>query len=188
MTNWSMHCTARRSRLGSLQASDSSPVSERPRTTVSVLEHCIAVSSADTRRHLRSANRHLLAMIPRFQQTWNWVIGSPGQWVVWVIFHVRVTWSPGHHFDPVWDPSFSGFRKNVQNAKRIYIWRMTSKTATNQNGHMIMVIGEHVNKLNKYLSLNKLGIIKSRIAKLWAASFRSINYWTCCTQNPSYWQ
>ena len=31
--------------------------------------------------------------------------------------------------------------------------------ATNQNGHMIMVIGEHV---NKYLSLNKLGIIKSR--------------------------
>ena len=37
--------------------------------------------------------------------------------------------------------------------------RMTSKTATNPNGHMIMVIGEHV---NKYLSLNKLGIIKSR--------------------------
>jgi len=39
------------------------------------------------------------------------------------------------------------------------IYQMTSKTATNQNGHMIMVIGEHV---NKYLSLNKLGIIKSR--------------------------
>ena len=58
---------ARRSRPGSLQASsDSSPVSERPRTTVSVLEHCIPVSSADTRRHLRSANRHLLA-VPRFQ-------------------------------------------------------------------------------------------------------------------------
>jgi len=28
-------------------------------------EHCIPVSSADTRRHLRSANRHLLA-VPRF--------------------------------------------------------------------------------------------------------------------------
>jgi len=27
------------------------------------------------------------------QQTWNWVIGSPGQWVIWVIFHVRVTGS-----------------------------------------------------------------------------------------------
>ena len=27
----------------------------------------------------------------RAQQTWNWVIGSPGQWVIWVIFHVRVT-------------------------------------------------------------------------------------------------
>jgi len=24
---------------------------------------------------------------------------------------------PGHHFDPVSDPSFSGFRKNAQNAK-----------------------------------------------------------------------
>ena len=23
-------------------------------------------------------------------QTRNWVIGSPGQWVIWVIFHVRV--------------------------------------------------------------------------------------------------
>jgi len=43
---------ARRSRPDSLQASsDSSQVSE----------HCITVSSADTRRHLRSANRHLLA-------------------------------------------------------------------------------------------------------------------------------
>jgi len=29
--------------------------------------------------------------------------------------------SPGHHFDPVWDPSFfSGFRKNTQNAKRTF--------------------------------------------------------------------
>jgi len=24
-------------------------------------------------------------------QIWNWVIGSPCQWVIWVIFHVRVT-------------------------------------------------------------------------------------------------
>jgi len=29
-------------------------------------EHCIPVSSADRRRHLRSANRHLLA-VPRFR-------------------------------------------------------------------------------------------------------------------------
>jgi len=27
------------------------------------------------------------------RQTWNWVRGSPGQWVIWVIFHVRVTGS-----------------------------------------------------------------------------------------------
>jgi len=57
---------ARRSRPGSLQAcSDSSPVSERPRTPY-LSEHCIPVSRADTRRHLRSANRHLLA-VPRFR-------------------------------------------------------------------------------------------------------------------------
>jgi len=28
--------------------------------------------------------------------------------------------SPGHHFDLVWDPSFSGFRKIAQNAKRTF--------------------------------------------------------------------
>ena len=53
---------ARRPRPGSLQASsDSSPVSERPRTTVSV-GALHPVSSSNTRRHLRSANRHLLAV------------------------------------------------------------------------------------------------------------------------------
>ena len=46
--------------------------------------------------------------------------GSLGQWVIWVIFHIRVTGSLGHHSDPVWDPSFSGFRKNAQNAKRTF--------------------------------------------------------------------
>ena len=30
---------------------------------------------------------------PRLYQTRNWVIGSLGQWVIWVIFHVRVTGS-----------------------------------------------------------------------------------------------
>jgi len=29
----------------------------------------------------------------RSPQTWNWVIGSPAQWVIWVIFHVLVTGS-----------------------------------------------------------------------------------------------
>ena len=49
------------------------------------------------------------------------------------------------------------FSVPLQKTKGIY--QMTSKTDTDQNGHVIMVIGEHV---NKYLSLNKLGIIKSR--------------------------
>jgi len=29
------------------------------------------------------------------EQTWNWIIGSLGQWVIWVVFHVRVTGSTG---------------------------------------------------------------------------------------------
>jgi len=29
--------------------------------------------------------------------------------------------SPGHHFDPVWDPSFSGYRKKCPKCKT-YIW------------------------------------------------------------------
>ena len=44
-----------------------------------------------------------------------------------------------------------------------------SKTATNQNGHMIMVIGEHV---NKYLFLDKLGIIKSRTETMPEVDFK----------------
>jgi len=36
------------------------------RTPLYLSEHCIPVSSADMRRHLRSVNRHLLA-VPRFQ-------------------------------------------------------------------------------------------------------------------------
>ena len=28
--------------------------------------------------------------------------------------------SPGHHFDPAWDASFSSFRKNAENAKRTF--------------------------------------------------------------------
>ena len=53
-------------------------------------------------------------------QTWNWVIGSPGQWVIWVIFHVRVTGSPGHHFDPM-RPEFFRFSKKCPKRKT-YIW------------------------------------------------------------------
>ena len=51
-------------------------------------------------------------------QTWNWVIGSPGQWVIWVIFYARVT---GSLFWPGVIPEFFRFSKkikNTQNAKR----------------------------------------------------------------------
>ena len=48
-------------RVHTFTSSDSSPcLNGRAPTYLS--EHCIPVSSADTRRHLRSANRHLLAV------------------------------------------------------------------------------------------------------------------------------
>jgi len=48
-----------------------------------------------------------------------------GQWVIWVIFHVRFTGSSSRHFDPVCDPSFSGFRKKAEDTDKdikIYIF------------------------------------------------------------------
>jgi len=51
-------------------------------------------------------------------QTWNWVTGSPGQWVIWVIFHVRVT---GSLFWPGVRPEFSRFSKKCPKCKT-YIW------------------------------------------------------------------
>jgi len=46
-------------------------------------------------------------------QTWNWIIGSLGS--------SFTSGSSGHHFDPVWDPSFSSFSKNCPKCKT-YIW------------------------------------------------------------------
>jgi len=54
----------------------------------------------------------------RSNQTWNWVSGSPGQWVILVIFHVRVTRSP------FWSgvrPEFFRFPKKCPKCKT-YIW------------------------------------------------------------------
>ena len=62
-------------------------------------------------------------------QTWNWVIGSPtaGQWVIWVIFHFRVT---GSSFWPGVRPRvFPVFEKKYPKCKT-YIW----------NGEMTKVI------------------------------------------------
>jgi len=43
-----------------------------------------------------NARRQPQLQVEGANQTWNWVIGSLGQWVIWVIFYVRVTGSPGH--------------------------------------------------------------------------------------------
>jgi len=43
-----------------------------------------------------------------------------GHWVTGSFGSSFTSGSPGHHFDPVSDPSFSSFRKNAQNAKRTF--------------------------------------------------------------------
>ena len=60
------HTLARRPRPSSLQAAVPVHQCLNVRAPPYLSEHCIPVSSADTRRHLRSANRHLLA-VPRFR-------------------------------------------------------------------------------------------------------------------------
>ena len=39
----------------------------------------------------------------------------------WIIFHVRVTDSSGHHFVPVWDQSFFSFRQKCPKCKT-HVW------------------------------------------------------------------
>ena len=57
-------------------------------------------------------------LLPAADQTWNWVIGSPGQWVIWVIFHVRVT---GSSFWPGLRPELFRFSKKCPKCKT-HIW------------------------------------------------------------------
>ena len=57
--------------------------------------------------------RHDLITIRSDMELGHWVTGSMG--------HLGHLSRPGHRVtgpDPVWDPSFSGFRKNSQNAER----------------------------------------------------------------------
>jgi len=73
-------------------------------------EHCIPVSSADTRQHLRSANRHLLA-VPRFR------LNAYGRRA----FHVAgpMAWnSPGF---------FSGIQRAAQTVLDVYLKRTCSR-------------------------------------------------------------
>ena len=69
-----------------------------------------------SRRHLLDVD-HVRRVSPRpepARQTRNWVIGSPGQWVIWVIFHLGVT---GSSFCPGVRPEFFGFSKKKPKIK-----------------------------------------------------------------------
>ena len=51
-------------------------------------------------------------------QTWNWVIGSPGQWVIWVIFYVRVT---GSSFWPGVRPEFFPVFEKIPKMQNVHL-------------------------------------------------------------------
>ena len=63
-------------------------VTEEVRHASQVVAHVDAQRNRDS----LAARLHIMHIhIIGTQQTWNWVIGSPGQWVIWVILRVRVT-------------------------------------------------------------------------------------------------
>ena len=67
------------------------------------------VSPAKTDAPIEMGDRLVWGKEPSIRhQTWNWVTGSPGQWVIWVNFHVRVTGVR---------PEFFRFSKNAQMQK-----------------------------------------------------------------------
>jgi len=77
-------------------------------------EHCIPVSSADTRRHLRSANRHLLAVpVPRFRlNTYGrlaFSVAGPKAWNSLIL---------------------SGIPRTAQTVLRVYLKRTCSRVAS----------------------------------------------------------
>ena len=58
-------------------------------------------------------------------QTLNSVIGSPGQWVIWVIFHVRVT---GSSFWPGVRPEFFRFSKKCPKMQNVHLKCLNDKS------------------------------------------------------------
>jgi len=50
-------------------------------------------SDVESGEHQQRQHEQEQRVADAVHQTWNWVIGSPGQRVIWVIFHVRVTGS-----------------------------------------------------------------------------------------------
>ena len=84
-------------------------------STINIIVAIIIIIIDSARR--RQTCRRVAPFMTR-HQTWNWVTGSPGQWVIWVIFHVRVT---GSSFWPDVRPEFSRFSKKCPKCKT-YSW------------------------------------------------------------------
>ena len=60
------------------------------------LGHWVTGSMGHLGQLSRPGHQVIIFTQPCARQTWNWVTGSPGQWVIWVSFHVRVTGSSFH--------------------------------------------------------------------------------------------
>jgi len=112
-------------------------------------EHCIPVSSADTRQHLRSANRHLLA-VPRFPLN-TYAVGCSQLLARWPGTHSRI---------------LSGIQRAAQTVLGVYLKRTCSHVTIVHPAHDYGVLNDYAlyksthslthslikNKKNKYES------------------------------------
>ena len=93
-----------------------------------------------------------------YWSTWPaWVIGSPGQWVI-LVWSSFTSGPPGHHFDPVWDQSFSGFWKKMpkmQNVVHLKCWNDKSHCQVSVVGLKSLDVSS-CNELLLYLWLLKI--------------------------------
>ena len=108
-------------------------------------------------------------------QAWNWVIEWPGQWVIWVIFHVLVTGSSVHQFDPVWDPSFSGFPKKIPKMQNVHLKCWNDKRCLLLDWNHWMSV--HAMNFYFYLWLLKI---------LWPENTSSWRQWRHCSHTPTH--
>jgi len=96
-------------------------------------EHCIPVSSADTRRHLRSASRHLLA-VPRFRlNTYGRRAFSVADTMAWNSL-----------------PDLSGIQRAVQTVLGVYLKRTCSRATSASSALGVLTIMRCTNPLTHF--------------------------------------
>jgi len=118
-------------------------------------EHCIPVSSADTRRHLRSANRHLgLLAVPRFR------LNTYGRRT----FSVAGRW-PGTH-----SRILSGIQRAAQTVLGVYLKRTCSRVTSVSSA--LRVLNDYALYKSTHSLTHPLQKIRGFCSELWTLKLR----------------